>query len=330
MIRIGLLLVVTMSLVGDAIEARAQSEQVAKVRTVGILMVAAERDDPIVVGLRQGLRELNYVEGRNLRVEFRTALGQSERLTRLAEELVQLKPEAILVMAPEAARAVQRASATVPIVVATFDPVTMGMASTLARPGGQVTGLSSASSELYAKRLQLLREMIPRVSRVAVLWNLTARPTAFQTTVAEDLRAAAASMSIALNFVVAHAPDEFEAAFAAINQGQAQALLIVEHPLFYVHRAALAKHTVKARLPAIYGTKAFADAGGLMSYGVDYADQTRRMAGYVDRILKGANPRDLPIELPTKFELVVNLRTAKLVGVAIPESILAQADIVIR
>jgi len=333
MIRIGLLLALTMNLVAGAIEAWAQSEHVTKVWTVGILMVAAQRDDPIVAGLRQGLRELGYVEGHNLQVEFRSGLGQLDRLILLAEELVQLKPEAILVMAPEAARAVQRASATVPIVAATFDPVMMGMARTLARPGGQITGLSSASAELYAKRLQLLREMMPRVSRVAVLWNPATRPTyssLFQTTVAEDLKAAAASMSIALNFVVARAPEEFQAAFAAINQGQAQALLIVEHPLFYVHRAALAKHAVKARLPAIYATKAFADAGGLMSYGVDYADQTRRMAGYVDRILKGAKPGDLPIEQPTTFELVVNLKTANALGITIPESILLRADEVIR
>jgi putative ABC transport system substrate-binding protein len=206
----------------------------------------------------------------------------------------------------------------------------MGMATTLAHPGGQLTGLSSASSELYAKRLQLLREMIPRISRVAVLWNPAAPPTSFQTTVVEDLKAAAASMSITLHFVVARAPDGFDPAFAAINQGQAQALLLVEHPLFYVHRAALAKLALKAKLPALYGTKAFPDEGGLMSYGVDYSDQTRRMTGYVDRILKGARPSDLPIEQPTKFELEVNLKTARALGVPIPGSILAQADKVIR
>jgi putative ABC transport system substrate-binding protein len=293
-------------------------------------MVAADPNDPIVAGVRLGLRELGYVEGRNLRVEFRTAKGQADRLVHLAEELVQLEPDVVVVMAPQAARAVLRATSTIPIVAATFDPVTLGMANTLAHPGGQLTGLSSASSELYAKRLQLLREMIPRISRVAVLWNPAAPPTAVQSAVVADLKAAAAAMSITLNLFVARGPEEFDAAFTAISQGQAQALLVVEHPLFYVHRTSLAKLALKARLPALYGTKAFADEGGLMSYGVDYSDQTRRMAGYVDRILKGARPGDLPIEQPTKFELVINLKTARTLGVTIPASILAQADKVIR
>jgi putative ABC transport system substrate-binding protein len=293
-------------------------------------MEAAEPDDPVVAGLRQGLTELGYVEGRNLRIEFRTAHGQPERLGRLADELVQRKPDVIVVMAPQAARAVLRATSTIPIVGATFDPVMMGMADTLSRPGGQLTGLSSASPELYAKRLQLLREMIPRISRVAVLWNPTAPPTPFQARVSEDLKAAAATMSIALHFVVARSPEQFQVAFAAISQEQSQALLLIEHSLFYVHRASLAKLALKARLPALYGTKAFPDEGGLMSYGVDYSDQTRRMAGYVDRILKGARAGDLPIEQPTKYELVVNLKTARMLGVTIPESILAQADKVIR
>jgi putative ABC transport system substrate-binding protein len=325
-----LLLAIALSLFNRASDVWPQSQQQAKTWIVGTLMVAAERDDPIVAGLRQGLRELGYVEGKNLKLEFRTAQGQAERLQRLAEELVQVKADVIVVMAPQAARAVLRATPTIPIVAATFDPVAMGMASNLARPGGQLTGLSSASVDLYAKRLQLLREMIPRISRVAVLSNPAAPPTPFQTTIFEALKAAAASMSITLNFVATRGPEDFEAAFAAINQWQAQALLLVEHPLYYVHRAELAKHALKFRLPALYATAAFPHEGGLMSYGVDYSDQTRRMAAYIDRIFKGARPGDLPIEQPRKFELVINLKTAKALGVTIPESILAQADRVIR
>jgi putative ABC transport system substrate-binding protein len=328
MIRALILFASTLSLLTSAADVCPQSQQKAKTWIVATL-VLADRDDPVVVGLHQGLQELGYVEGHNFQFEFRTARGQPDRLARLAVELVQLKPNVIVVMSPPAAEAVLRATATIPIVAALFDPVTLGMADTLARPGGQLTGLSTATTELYAKRLQLLREMIPRLSRVAVLWNPeAARPII--TTVIEDLKAAAVSMSITLNFVAARGPREFDAAFAAINQGRAQALLVVEHSQFYLHRAALAKLALKARLPALYGTKAFPDDGGLMSYGVDYSDQTRRMAGYIDKILKGARPSDLPIEQPTKFELVVNLKTARTLGIAIPESILAQADKVIR
>jgi len=306
------------------------AQQTNKIPVVGILMVAAGPDDALNEALREGLRELGYVEGRNIRIEFRTAQGHLDRLPSLAEELVQLKADVIVVPTPLGAQALRRATSTIPIVVALFDPVASGLVTNLAHPGGNVTGLSSMSSELRAKRLQLLKETIPRLARVAVLWNPAMIPTPLQTTFVEDLKAAARSLSIELTFVVAQTPEEFNAAFSAVSRARAQALYLLESPLFYVHRMTLAKLALKARLPAIHGTRTFVDEGGLMSYGANFADQMRRSAGYIDKILKGAKPGDLPIEQPTNFELVVNLKTAKALGITIPQSILLQADEVIK
>jgi len=197
------------------------AQQPNKVPIVGYLAIAAGPDDPAVEALRQGLHELGYVEGRNIRIEFRTAQGHIDRLPGLAEELVQLKADVFVVMAPLAAQTVQHATSTIPIVVATFDPVAAGLATSLAHPDGQVTGLSSTSTELFPKRLQLLKETIPRLTRVAVLWNPA---TPWHPKVIEDLKAAAPSMSVKLNFVRAQAPEEFDAAFSAMSQAHAQAL----------------------------------------------------------------------------------------------------------
>ena len=325
-----LLLVMTLSLVGGGSTVWSDSHRTEKVWVIGNLMLAAKRDDPIITGLLKGLRELGYAEGRNLRFEFRTAHGQFNQLQRLAEELAQLKPDVIVVTAPQPARAVLRATPTVPVVAGAFDPVLMGMAKSLAHPGGQLTGLSAASPELYAKRLQLLQEMIPGLTRVAVLVDPDPLATRFRTKVVEDLKAAAMSMSITLRFVDARTPEDLQEVFSAIERSNAQALLLLESPLFYVHRATVAKLALEAKLPALYGTKAFSDAGGLMSYGVDYADQAYRIARYVDKIFKGARPNELPIEQPTNFELIVNLKTARALNVTIPDSILARADAVLR
>jgi putative ABC transport system substrate-binding protein len=183
-------------------------------------------------------------------------------------------------------------------VVALFDPLASGLVTSLAHPDGNVTGLSSLTVELRAKRLQLLKETIPPLTRVAVLWNPALLPTPLHAEFVEDFKAAARSLSIELKFVVAQKPDEFDAAFSAVSRAHAQALYLIENPLFYVHRMTLAKLALKARLPTIYGSKTFADEGGLLSYGVDYADQMRRSAGYIDKILKGAKPGDLPISRP--------------------------------
>jgi putative ABC transport system substrate-binding protein len=263
-------------------------------------------------------------------MEFRTAQGHGDRLPRLAQELVQLKADVIVVGTPQAAGAIQRASSTTPIVTALFDPLAAGLVTNLAHPGGSITGISSMSPELSAKRLQLLKETLPRLKRVAVVWTPSGSLTLTAPRMIEDLKTAALSMSLDLTFVSAQTPQEFGAAFSAANQTHAQAVDLIESALFYSQRTTLARLALQSRLPAIYGTKAFAEEGGLMSYGVNYADQLRRAAGYVDKILKGRKPGDLPIEQPTKFELVVNLKTAKALGITIPQSILLQADEVIK
>jgi putative ABC transport system substrate-binding protein len=322
------LLIVALNLAGATTTSWAQ--QPNRIPVVGWLAAAAGPDDPLVEALRQGLRERGYLEGRNIKLEFRTAQGHPDRLSGLAEELVTLKADVIVVPNPIAAHALRRATSTIPIVVALFDPLASGLVTNLARPGGNITGLSSMTSELRGKRLQLLKEAIPRLSRVSVLWNPATLPTPSAATIVEDLKAAARSLSIELKFVTAQTPEEIDPAFSEMSRAQAQAMLLNESALFYVHRITLAKLASKARLPAMYGTRAYADAGGLMSYGMNYADQMRRVATFVDKILKGAKPEDLPIEQPTKFELVVNLRTAKALGITIPQSILLRADEVIR
>jgi putative ABC transport system substrate-binding protein len=309
----------------------ADAQQPNRVPVVGYLAQATGPDDPLTMAWRQGLRELGYVEGRTIRVEFRTAQGHPDRLPGLAEELVQLNVDVIFTGSTLGAQALKRTTSTIPIVMALVtDPVGSGLVASLAHPGGNVTGLSSITTELSSKRLQLLKEAIPRLARVAVMWNPDTPLTPWQAKAVEDLNAAAASMSIHLNFVRARAPSDFDAAFSAMRQARAQALHVIENPAFYANRMTLAMLASKARLPTISGTRAFADAGALMSYGVDYADQMRRAAEYIDKILKGAKPGDLPIEQPTKFELVVNLKTAKALGITIPESILVRADEVIK
>jgi len=304
------------------------AQQTNKVPVVGVLFFAVGPDDPVVEDLRQGLRELGYVEGHTIRIEFRTAQNHPDRLPGLAEELVQLKVDVIVVNVTVAAQAAKRATSTIPIVMTTVaDPVASGLVASLAHPGGNVTGHSLMLTELSATRLQLLKETIPRLARVAVLWNPV---TPIHPKMIEELKAAAPSLSIELSFMSARTPEQFGPTFSAVSRAHAQALYVLDDPFFYVHRMTLAKLASKARRPAIYGARHYADAGGLMSYGADYGDLFRRSAGYVDKILKGAKPGDLPIEQPTKFELVVNLKTAKALGITIPESILLRADEVIR
>jgi putative ABC transport system substrate-binding protein len=326
MTRRNVLLALVLNLVFASTVAWAQ--QTNKVPVVGVLFFAVGPDDSLIEVLRQGLRDLGYVEGHNIKIEFRTAQNHADRLPGLAQELVQLKVDVIVVNVTVAAQAAKRATSTIPIVMATVaDPVGLGLVASLARPGGNVTGFSLMMADLSAKRLQLLKEAIPRLTRVAVLWNPA---TPIHAKVIEDLKAAAPSLSIQLSFVSVRTPEQFDPAFAAMRQARAQALYVIEDPFFYVHRMTLAKLASKARLPTIYGSRTFADAGGLVSYGADYADLFRRSARYVDKILKGAKPSDLPVEQPTRFELVVNLKAAKALGITIPESILLRADDVIR
>ena len=306
----------------------AYAQQPTAPRRIGVLLVALSPESKEVQAFRQGLRDAGYAEGRDVVIEWRPAYGDYARIPGLVADLVQRKVDVIVVSSTVAAQAVKSATSTIPIVMSTVgDPVGSGLVASLARPGGNVTGLSQLLAELTAKRLQLLKEAIPRLTRVAVLWN---PDTPFHAKAIEDLKAAAPSLSIELKFVGVRTPEEIGPAFSAVSRARAQALYVLDAPLFYVHRMTLAKLASKARLPAIYSDRRFTDEGGLMSYGANYADLMRRAAGYVDKILKGAKPGDLPIEQPTKFEFVVDLKTAKAIGITIPQSILLQADELIR
>ncbi|MGH2359805.1 MAG: ABC transporter substrate-binding protein [bacterium] len=320
------LLALALNLAITAIAAWAQ--QTSKVPVLGVLFFAAGSDDPVVEDLRQGLRALGYVEGRNIRIDFRTAQDHPDRLPGLAEELVQLKVDVILVNVTVAAQAAKRATSSIPIVMATVaDPVGSGLVASLAHPGGNLTGNSLMLTELGPTRLQLLKETIPRLASVAVLWNPV---TPIHHEMVEKLKAVAPSLSLKLSFMSARSPEQFDSAFSAVSRAHAGALYVLDDPVFYVHRTTLAKLASNARLPTIYGARDYAEAGGLMSYGADYAHLFRRSAGYVDKILKGAKPAEIPVEQPTKFDFVVNLKTAKALGITMPQSILLRADEVIR
>jgi putative ABC transport system substrate-binding protein len=302
------------------------AQPTGKIPRIGILRPGSP-PDPFVDAFRQGLRELGYVEGQNVHIEYRWAQGKDERLPSLAADLVRLKVDTIVASGSQALEA-RRASTTIPIVmpVAT-DPVGSGLVASLARPGGNVTGLAFQSEELPGKWVELLTEAIPGVSRVAVLWHDAAVDSG-QLTVTE---AAARSLRVELRAVKVHRPDDLETALGEARKGRAEALIVLGSPFFFAHRARLVELAAKHRLPAMYFQREFVvGSGGLMSYGPNLRDLFRRAATYVDKILKGAKPADLPVEQPTKFELVVNAKTAKALGLTIPPSVLARADEVIQ
>ena len=306
----------------------ADSQQPASPRRIGVLLADFLPESKEAQAFRQGLRDAGYAEGRDVVIEWRSANGDYDRLPQLAADLVQSKVDVIVVESTPAARAVKRVTSTIPIVMAVVgDPVGSGLVAGLGHPGGNVTGLSMMMTELSAKRLQLLKEGIPRLTRVAVLWNPA---TPYHPKAVEDLKAVAPSLAIELSFVGVRTPEQFDPALSAVSRAHAQALYVLDAPLFFTHRTTLLKLASKARLPVISLSTGFTDAGALMSYGPNLSDVFRRSAGYVAKILKGAKPGDLPIEQQTKFELVVNLKTAKALGITIPESILLQADDVIR
>jgi putative ABC transport system substrate-binding protein len=282
----------------------------------------------MVQAFREGLRDAGYVEGRDVVVELRYANGDYDRVPQLAADLVQSKVDVIVVDSTPATRGAMRATSTIPIVMTNIaDPVGSGLVANLAHPGGNVTGLSTLMVDLSAKRLELLKETIPRLTRVAVLWNTNAP---YSRKMIEALKAAAPALSIELKFVGVRTPEEIDPAVSAVSRAHAQALYVIDDSLFEAHRAALVKLASKVRLPTMNASRSYPDDGGLMSYGASYSDLFRRSAGYVDKILKGTKPGDLPIEQPTKFELVINLKTARAFGLTIPESILSRADEVIR
>ncbi len=282
-----------------------------------------------VEAFRQGLRELGYIEGRNILIEYRWADGRFDRLPALAADLARLAVDVIVASNTPAALAARNATGTIPIVLVTSgDPVGSGLVASLARPGGNVTGLSLFSTlAMSGKQLELLKQAFPTVSHVAVLANPANPPTAGLLT---ETELAARPLGLRLRVVPVREPKEFDDAFAMMKNERVPALLVIADPLVNDHRGRIVAFSATNRLPAIYPYRTFVDAGGLMSYGVDLSDLSRRAATYVDRILKGAKPAELPIEQPTKFELVINLKTAKALGLTIPPSLLQRADQVIE
>jgi ABC-type uncharacterized transport system substrate-binding protein len=282
----------------------------------------------LVEAFRRGLHELGYVEGQNIAIEYRFSEGKYERLPGLAAELVRLKVDVIVASSPPATEAAKQATSTIPIVfTVSGDPVADGFVASLARPGGNLTGLATISPELVGKQLEMLKTVAPKVSRVAVLQNPSNqghRPTLRR---AED---AARTLEVQLQILAARNPSEIEAAFAAMSSQRAGGVLVLRDAMFRAHRAQIVALAAKSRLPAVYGLREEAEAGGLMAYGASVPLLFRRAATYVDKILKGAKPADLPVEQPTKFELVINLKTAKALGLTIPQSILTRADEVIQ
>jgi putative ABC transport system substrate-binding protein len=279
---------------------------------------------------RQGLRELGWVEGQNVLIEYRFAEGRLERLPGLAEELVRLKVDVIAASPTPAALAAKNATRTIPIVgMSLTEPIAVGLVASLARPGGNVTGVAYGfDTDIFGKQLELLKEVIPKVRRVAVLSNPSNSPA--QPLIMSSVERAARSLGLQLQLLEARGPGEFDGAFAVMAKERAGALLVTGDPMFFLHRARLAELAVKNRLPSMSTQGQWVEAGGLMSYGPSFPDLYRRAATYVDKILKGARPADLPIEQPTKFELVINLKTAQALGLTIPRSLLQRADQVIE
>ena len=308
----------------------AEAQQAGRVYRVGYLSVPtrASVENALQAFLR-ALRVLGWVEGQNLIIEYRWAEGKVERVPELAADLVRRKVDVIVAPAGSAALAAKNATSSIPIVMMfPNDPVEMGLVASLARPGGNVTGTSFTSGpEIFGKQLQILKEILPHASRVAILWNPADQGSALQVKAVE---AAARSLRILLQRVEARGPEEFDSAFAAMARQRAEVLLVAHGPTFLVHRARLAELAVKGRLPTMYSFREHVEAGGLMAYAVNMTDFIGRAAVYVDKILKGASPADLPVEQPTKFELSINLKAAQRLGITVPQSLLLRADEVIR
>jgi len=304
------------------------ARQPALPRHIGVISIGFPPESKELQQFQRGLQAAGHVEGRDVAIEWRFANGDYDKVPEFVSDLIQRKVDVIVVDATVTTELLKRSTSTIPIVMAVVsDPLGSGFVASLSHPGGNITGLSMMEPELSATRLHLLKEALPGLTRVGVMWN---PKTPYHPKMIQQLKAAAPSLSIQLSFVSVQTPKEFDSVLSALIRTRAQALYVIEDPFFDTHTATLSKLALKARLPAIYGEKVFAHDGGLMSYGPSYGDLFRRSAGYVSRILKGANPRDLPIEQPTKFELVVNLKTARALKLTIPQSILVRTDEVIR
>lgn len=302
----------------------AEAQQAGKIPRIGVLQVWSSTD-PVIELIRHALREVGYREGHTIAIEFRSAEGKAERLPALAADLVQLRADAIIAFGDPAVRAVQQATKRIPIVAATDDLVGAGLVASFARPGGNTTGVSILASELNVKRLELLRETLPGVSRIAALWD-----PGTGTFHLKGLEAAARSLGVELQILEVQRAEDFRRAFDAAKKGHAGALNVLASPFLHGHRQTIIDLAANNRLPAIYQWREMTGAGGLMSYGPTLSELLRLCAAALDKILKGTTPGDLPIEQPTKFELVINLKTAKTLGLMIPQSVLVRADEVIR
>lgn len=324
LLALGLLLA---GLFGQAVEA----EQAGRIARIGFLATNLGANPHLPEAFRRGLRDLGYVEGRNVLIEYRDAEGRLDRLPALAAELVALKVDVVVAPNTPAALAAKQATRTIPIVfVGVGEPVTSGLVATLARPGGNVTGLSVVSPELVGKWLELLKQVVPGVGRVAALWQPGAMDARTEKEMLEGAAAAARKLGFRLQFVEARGPADLERAFSDIVRERAGAITVRPAPMFLSERKRLVDLAAKNRLPVLYPWREFADAGGLMAYGPNLADSYRRAATYVDRILRGVEPADLPVEQPTVFELVINLATARSLGLTIPQSVLERADHLIQ
>jgi putative ABC transport system substrate-binding protein len=312
-----------------AVAVIAQAQQPTKIPRIGYLTNAfLSALEARTEAFRQGLRELGYVEGKNIVIEYRSAEGKPDRLPALAAELVRLKVDVIVTTGASVTRAAKEATVTIPIVMTNDnDPVGNRFVASLARPGGNITGLVTLSPELSGKRLELLKETVPRLSRVAVFGSST---TPGNAQVLKETELAAGALGVKLQYLDVLGPKDIETAFRAASKKRAEAVLLLGSPVLNSQRTKLAELAVKSRLPAIYNFLEFVEAGGLMTYGVSRNDLARRAATYVDKILKGAKPADLPVEQPTKFEFIINLKAAKQIGLTIPPNVLVRADKVIK
>jgi putative tryptophan/tyrosine transport system substrate-binding protein len=306
----------------------ARAQQVRTPRRIGVLLVGLSPESKELKHFRLGLRDAGYAEGRDVVIEWRSANGDYDRVPALVADLVRSKVDVIVEDSTVGTEATKRATSTIPIVMAlVLDPVATGLVQSLAHPGGNVTGLSMMATELYPKRLQLLKEINPQLTRIAVFWN---PDHPFHAKAVEEVKAVAPSVPIEVSSAAVRTPDQFGPAFSDIIRANVQALYVIDDPIFFAHRTILLELASEARLPTIYETRRYPEAGAFISYGPDLYDLFRRSAIYVDRIFKGAKPADLPVEQPTKFELVINLKTAKALGIDVPPMLVALADDVIE
>jgi putative ABC transport system substrate-binding protein len=315
-----------------ALSGPANAQQPKKVPRIGLLRSASTAvTAPYIDAFRQGLRDLGYIEGKNIVLEIRGGEANPDRVSDLAAELIGLKVDIIVAGGIFAIRAAMKATSTIPIVMRTDgDPVDAGFVPSLARPGGNITGVTSITTKLIGKHLELLAEVVPGVKRVAVLTAATHLDRCMATDQYKEMEASARALGVKLQILWARDLNSIDNAFLAMAKERAQALIVIPSPRYLRHGERITNHAAKHRLPAIYFQRVLVENGGLMSYAANNADEWRRAAVYVHKILKGAKPADLPVEQPTKFELVINLKTAKQIGLTIPPNVLARADKVIR